>query len=292
MAITRIELPKHINGELYLGDNLEVIKLIKTASTDLAYLDPPFFSGRNYSAESKIDKGEIREFTDTFKTLNDYLKFLHVRLIEIKRVLKSTGTVYVHADWHAIFEIKCFIMDKIYGRDNFRNHIVWCYKGNSTATKYFARKHDDILFYSKRDTYTFNIDDVRIPYTNEVNGSTAVRGDKKYDWVPNPLGKVPEDYWEIPFLMGGSKEYLDYPTQKPEALLERIVKVSSNSGDTVLDIFGGSGTTAAVCKKFGRKFITCDKSVDAINIIKARLLGNKSIYDKGYQPDIESAWKV
>lgn len=292
MVVTRIGLPRGINGELYFGDNLEVAKLLKTASVDLGYLDPPFFSGRVYTTESKVDEGEVRSFGDKFESLEDYLKFLYVRLIEVKRVLKPTGAIYIHADWHAIFEIKCFIMDKLFGRDNLRNHIVWCYKGNSTATKYFARKHDDILFYSRCDTYTFNIDDVRIPYTDDVEGSTAVRGDKKYDWKPNPLGKVPEDYWEIPFLMGGSKEYLDYPTQKPEMLLERIIKASSNRGDTVLDLFGGSGTTAAVAKRLGRRFITCDISKDAINVIKTRLLGNKSIHDKGYQPDVESAWKM
>lgn len=293
MTVKRIELPKHINGELYFGENLELLRSLPSVSVDLGYLDSPFFSGRDYTKKSKVDRGEIRKFDDTFHgSLEAFINFLGVRIQEVRRVLKPEGSVYVHLDWHAVFEIKCFIMDKLFGRKNLRNHIIWCYKGNSTATEYFARKHDDILFYSKSDKYVFNADNVRIPYTNDVDGSVAVRGDKKYDWTPNPLGKIPEDYWEIPYLMGNSKEYLDYPTQKPELLLERIIKASSNPGDTVLDIFGGSGTTAAVCKRLDRRFITCDKSEDAIKVIKTRLLGNKSIYDKGYQPDIESAWKL
>ena len=292
MVVTRIELPKHLNGELYYGDNLELLKSLSSASVDLAYFDSPFFSGRNYTSKSKVDDGEVRKFDDTFHgNIKEFINYLGIRIQETKRVLKQTGSIYVHLDWHAVSDVKIFIMDKLFGRDNFRNHIVQCYKGNSTGTKNYARKHDDILFYSRSDKYTFNIDSVRIPYTNEIDGSTAVRGDKKYEWTPNPLGKVPEDYWEIPFLMGNSKEYLDYPTQKPEILLERIIKGSSNPGDIVLDIFGGSGTTVAVCQRLGRKWITCDKSQDAINVIKARLLGNKSIKDTGYQPDIESAWK-
>lgn len=289
MPPKKIELPGHLNGQLYLCDNLELMKSLPSNSIDLVYIDPPFFSGRNYSAESKVDKGEVREFTDTFNTLNDYLRFLYPRLVEMKRLLKPTGTIYVHADWHAFHYIKV-MMDKIYGYDNFKNDIAWCYKGNSTATRYYARKHDNILFYSKSDKYTFNLDDIRVPYTDEIESSTAVRGDKKYEWKPNPLGKVPEDYWEIPFLMGGSKEYLDYPTQKPEPLLERIIKASSNEGDTVADFFGGAGTTAAVSQRLGRKWITCDKSEKSIEVIKARLLGNKSVKDKGYQLDVENAW--
>ncbi len=292
MLIKKIELPSHLNGQLYLCDNLELMKSLPSNSIELIYMDSPFFSGRKYTAESKVDTGEVRTFDDTFHgDLNEFLKYLYIRIAEMRRLLVPTGSIYVHMDWHAIFEVKVLIMNKLFGYDKFRNHIVWCYKGNSTGTKYFARKHDDILFYSKSDKYTFNIDDVRIPYTDEIDGSTAVRGDKKYEWKPNPLGKVPEDYWEIPFLMGGSKEYLDYPTQKPEPLLERIIKASSNAGDTVADFFGGSGTTAAVSQRLGRKWITCDKSEKSIEVIRARLLGSKSTHDKWHQPDVESLWE-
>ena len=293
VTIERIELPKGINGELYFGDNLEVVRSIKTASIDLGYLDPPFFSGRDYTMKSKVDKDEVRQFEDTFKTINDYLKFLYPRLVQIRRVLKPTGTIYIHADWHAIFEIKCYIMDRIFGRNNFINHIVWCYSGGGCGTRKFAAKHDDILSYSITDKYTFNADEVREPFAESSSGQTVHRKGKEYQYELNELGRIPNDWWiDIPSFRGNASELVDYPTQKPEPLLERIIKASSNKGDVVMDLFGGSGTTAAVCKRLGRRFITCDKSEDAINVIKARLLGNKSIYDKGYQPDIENAWKL
>jgi len=279
-----IELPKHLNGSLYLGDNLEIMKSLPSASIDLVYIDPPFFSQRNYSAESKVDKGEVRSFGDTFKTLNDYLKFLHPRLIEIKRLLKTTGTVYVHADWHAIFEIKCYIMDKIYGRDNFQNDVIWSYKTGGGTQKRFSRKHDDILFYTKTENYSFNSIKDRIYYDKPFFNPEVDEQGRYYADV------MPIDVWDIPAVLNISEERLDYPTQKPEALLERIIKASSNEGDTVADFFGGSGTTAAVCQRLGRKWITCDKSQDSINVIKARLLGNKSIKDTGYQLDVENAW--
>lgn len=295
MLFTKIELPNHLNGQLYLGDNLEIMKSLPSNSIDLVYIDSPFFSGRNYSVESKIDKGEVREFTDTFKTLNDYLRFLCPRLVEMKRLLKHTGSIYVHLDWHAVHYVKV-MMDKIFGYDNFRNNIVWCYNAAGRGKKKFSTKHDDILWYSKTDNYIFNLDNIKIDF--DVNFKKTFKEDEKglyYTYSGKKYyvdGKIPEDWWcDIPSMDHTEhSERVNYPTQKPEALLERIIKASSNEGDIVADFFGGSGTTASVCQRLNRKWITCDKSQQSIDVIKARLLGNKSVKDKGYQLDVENAW--
>lgn len=291
----KIKLPQHLNGDLYYGNNLVVMKMLQTASIDLIYGDPPFFSGRNYKSESKIDVGEIRSFDDTFNTLNDYLKFLYIRLIEMKRLLKPTGSIYIHLDWHASHYVKV-MMDKIFGYDNFKNNIVWCYNAAGRGKKKFSTKHDDILWYSKTDNYIFNLDNIKIDF--DTNFKKTFKEDEKglyYTYSGKKYyvdGKIPEDWWcDIPSMDHTEhSERVNYPTQKPEALLERIIKASSNEGDTVADFYGGSGTTAAVCQRLDRKWITCDKSQQSIDVIKARLLGNKSVKDKGYQANIESIW--
>lgn len=281
----KIELASHLKGQLYLGDNLEVMKSLPSSSIDLVYIDPPFFSGRNYIAESKIDKGEKRKFEDIFNgDLNSYLKFLHLRLVEMKRLLKITGSIYVHLDWHAVFEVKVFIMDRLFGRDNFKNDIIWSYKTGGATTKHFSRKHDIILFYTKTGNYTFNSIKERIYYDKPFFNPDIDEQGRYYADV------LPVDIWEIPAVINVSKERIDYPTQKPEALLEKIINASSNPGDTVADLFAGSGTTLAVAQRLDRKWVGCDKNNDAINLIKARLYGNKSIYDTGYQTDISSIW--
>lgn len=323
---TKIELPKHLNGQLYLGDNLEIMKSLPSLSIDLVYLDPPFFSGRNYLSESKIDLGEKREFEDTFDgDLNKYLKFLYLRLAEVRRLLKPTGCIYIHLDYHAVFEVKCFVMDKIFGRNNLLNEIVWHYQTYQGQTKNcYPRKHDVILFYAKNvnSGYTFhlqkdtnfesNIDFERwneyLVNNNEIRGGRYPSSDSRFmmyynRWVKEN-GRVPtnddvivklegqtvDTVWEIKAVDPKSKDRLDYPTQKPPELLERIIKGTSNEGDTVVDFFGGSGTTAAVCQRLNRKWITCDKSEKSIDVIKTRLLGNKSVKDNSYQIDVENAW--
>lgn len=294
----KITLPKQFNGnELWIGNNLDLMRLLPSASIDLIYIDPPFFSGRKYIAESKIDNGVTRSFDDTFDgDLNQFLKFLYARIFEMKRLLKPAGSIYVHLDWHAVFEVKVLIMNKLFGYDNFRNHIVWCYSGGGQSKQMFPRKHDDILFYSKSDKWLFNYNDpcLKTEYSVDLNRHkiTAVRGDKRYGWEGNPLGKMVEDWWFIPVLASTDSERVDYPTQKPEKLLERIIRASSNEGDTVADFFGGSGTTISVSQRLGRKWICCDKSEKSIEVIKTRLLGNRSVKDKGFQPNIENSWGI
>lgn len=252
MSFTKIQLPKKFDqNQLFHGDNLEVMQSLPSDSIDLIYSDPPFFSQRNYTAESQIDKGEIRSFIDTFNTLSDYLEFLSPRLIEMHRLLKSTGSIYIHLDWHASHYVKV-MMDQIFNYENFRNEIIWFYTSIGWGKKHFSRKHDNLLYYTKTDNYTFNDKDIRIEisesskerYKYGINiGKRNKENIDDYRYKPGSYdfskGKIPEDVWQIPTIQGTSYEFIDYPTQKPEALLERIIKASSNIGDTVADFFGG-----------------------------------------------------
>lgn len=292
MTFSKIQLPKQFEpNELYFGDNLEVMQSFHSNSIDLIYTDPPFFSQRNYSSESQIDKGEVRQFTDTFDNLSDYLEFLHPRLIEMYRLLKQTGSIYIHLDWHASHYVKV-MMDQIFNYDNFKNNIVWCYNDSGRGKRKWASKHDDILYYTKSNNYTFNIDDIKIEYNKGF--SATFKEDKggtyytKYGKKYYVNGKIPEDWWtDIPSMLRTEhNERTNYPTQKPEALLEKIILASSNIGDTVADFFAGSGTTAAVAHRLNRKWIICDKSEKSIDVIKTRLFGNKSIKDEGFQPTV------
>ena len=296
MSITKIELPEYFkDNQLYLvSDNLELMKSLPSESIDLIYGDPPYYSQRNYTTKSKADTDTKRSFTDTFTDLTEYLNFLHTRLVEMKKILKPTGSLYLHLDWHASHYVKV-ILDTLFGYDNFINNIVWNYTGGGSSKKCFAKKHDDILLYSKSDKYTFNYNDVSVPYAPGTEVLIDEQTKKKYylksgvRYYAERDGKLVGDWWDdIPNMLHNKlSERHDYPTEKPEQLLERIIKASSNTEDIVADFFGGSGTTAAVAQRLNRKWITCDKSIDSINLIKARLLGNTSIKEKSYQLPID-----
>ncbi len=295
MTIELIELPNYFkDNHLYKGDNLELMKSIPDNLIDLIYCDPPFFSQRNYSTTSKVDNTK-RSFSDTFDTLSDYLFFIQIRLIEMKRLLKSTGSIYFHLDYHSVHYVKV-ILDSLFGYDNFVNNITWNYTGGGCGKKCFAKKHDDILLYSKSNNYTFNYNEVSIPHTKGTEVLIDEKSQKRYylksgtRYYIERSGKILEDWWiDIPNLEHNKlSERHNYPTEKPEQLLERIIKASSNPGDTVADFFGGSGVTAAVAQKLGRKWITCDISSDSVNLIKARLLGNTSIKEKTFQLPIDA----
>lgn len=303
MTITQIKLPEYFKDNyLYLvDDNLELLRsrIIPDNSIDLIYIDPQYYSKRNYKTKSKVDEGVTRSFTDTFESLEDYLKFIHIRLVEMKRVLKQTGSIYVHVDWHVSHYIKV-IMDNIFGYDNFINNIVWCYSGGSSSRDAFATKHDDILSYAiEKGKHTFNYNEVSVPYSLGTEVLIDEKTGKKYyiksgtRYYIEREGKILEDWWiDIMNLNHNPlNERHEYPTEKPQPLLERIIKVASNPGDTVADFFGGSGTTAAAAQKLERKWITCDISEDSTNLIKARLLGNKSIKEKSFQLPIDAYFK-
>ena len=264
-------------NQLILGDNLEVLRTLKTESVDLMYIDPPFFSGRNYNVIWG-DTNEVRSFFDVWEGgIDSYLVWLNARLWEMRRILKKTGSIYVHCDWHASHYIKTE-MDKIFGYENFRNEIVWGYSGASNVSKDFPRKHDVILRYSKTDNYVFNKDEIRVPYAPEslkrANRQVVGVETMKFDKITlHEVGKVPEDYWTDTIRASQYRdEYVGYPTEKPLKLLERVIKASSNEGDVVADFFCGGGTTLAVAQKLKRRFIGCDSSRVAISVTLDRLV--------------------
>lgn len=212
-----------------------------------------------------------------------YLTMMTIRLIELKRVLRSTGSIYLHCDPTASHYLK-LVMDAIFGKENFQNEIIWHYRRWTGSANKFLAMHDVILFYTQQTSrYTFN--PLFTSYTDKSlarkqNYHTRIKGDDVYVTSINEKGVKENDVWEIPVINSQAKERLGYPTQKPEALLERIIVASSNEGDLVLDPFCGCGTTVAVAEKLNRKWIGIDITTLAINLIKSRMhnkFANKNI---------------
>jgi len=305
-----------MENTLYYGDNLEILReYIKDQSIDLIYLDPPFNSNRNYNVLFGEKNGtkshaQIKVFEDTwqwdtkaaetyveiveklpskiasliqalrsFLGDNDmmaYLVMMAIRLHELKRALKNTGSIYLHCDPTASHYLK-IVMDSIFSPKNYRNEIIWCYYGaSSPGQKQFPRKHDVIFWYSKTDNWIFNDDDVRVPYASSTmkrikTTPTSIFHGKRTERTAHEKGKIIEDYWIIPSVVSTAKERLGYPTQKPEALLDRIIKASSKKGDIVMDPFCGCGTTINVAEKLNRKWIGIDITHLAISLMKHRL---------------------
>lgn len=256
-----------IVNRLFGGENLEWLRKFPSESIDLIYLDPPFRSGKNYETTDD-ETQEIRSFEDKdyafgAGTMDDYIKSMSERLKEMQRILKHTGSIYLHCDSHASHYLKVE-MDKIFGFDNFLNEIIWCYHGGGISKYQFKRKHDVILFYSKSDLSTFNIPIIEREGIKFYKRGIEIKS----------KGKIIEDWWsDIPSRGTAtmSKEWLNYDTQKPEKLLERIIKASSNENDIVLDPFCGTGTTLNVSKQLNRKFIGIDHSPHACHIAARRI---------------------
>ncbi|MBU6427924.1 MAG: site-specific DNA-methyltransferase [Cyanobacteria bacterium REEB65] len=229
------------------GDALAVARLLPEASVDLVYLDPPFFTGRTHRSGD-------RSFCDTWGDLDNYLTWLAPILAESRRCLSPTGSMYVHLDWHACHYVKVEL-DRLFGRDCFLNHIAWLYGLGGSSPRYWPRKHDDLLWYSREpDGHYF--DPVMVPARSQ-----RMRGQDK---------KMP-DYWNIPTLNNMASERIGYPTQKPEALLELIVASSCPPGGRVADFFVGSGTSCAVARRLGRRFLGSDLSPQAVAMSCERL---------------------
>ena len=270
-----------MDSGIYLGDNLEIMQGIPEDSIDLIATDPPFCTGRDFGEYDDRWSGifETRdELSDTVVNtakkvyggdMGAFLCFIAVRLLEMRRILKPTGSIYLHCDATASHYIKQ-LMDAIFGKENFRNEIVWCYTGPQRASKHFPRKHDLIFFYGMGDDTTFNKDLIRVE--SKWNGLGGF--DKSKQKLQNK-GKVPEDRWHITF-GPNSKERTGYPTQKPVALYERIILASSNPGDVVLDPFCGSGATLVAAKINGRGYVGIDQNKNAIKICNERLGENKT----------------
>ncbi|HEY5730043.1 MAG TPA: site-specific DNA-methyltransferase [Anaerolineales bacterium] len=276
-------------SRLILGDNLSVMAALLPkyeGRINLIYADPPFFTNRKFNA--RIGRGEdsrkpeewklVEGYQDDWKNLDEYLDFLYQRLALMYSLLAPNGTLYLHLDWHADAYAR-LILDELFGAENLLNEIIWAYHGPSPIRSAFNRKHDTILSYIKGKGYTFNADAVREPYNQNTVNTFKSSSKAGFGKVPDlERGKVPEDWWYFPVVARLHNERTGYPTQKPNALLERIVLASSNPGDLVADFFCGSGTTPFVAAKHGRDFIVCDENLRAIHTTRSRLIESKCLF--------------
>lgn len=264
--------------EIIHADNGSVLPTFPGESFDLIYIDPPFNTGKA-QARTQIkavrdDDGDrtgfqgnryrtvkvgTKSFADTF---TDYLAFLEPRLVEAHRLLRPTGSLFLHLDYREVHYAKV-LLDQIFGRESFINEIVWSYDYGARATKRWSPKHDNILWYAKDPTaYTFRFDEIdRIPYM-----APELCGPEKA-----ARGKTPTDCWWNTIVSPNGKEKTGYPTQKPLSIVERIVRVHSNPGDRLLDFFAGSGTFGEAAAKFGRDVVLVDVNQEAIDVMRSRL---------------------
>ncbi len=273
-------------NKLFWGDNLQVLAhLLKEyrSKVDLIYIDPPFDSKAEYIKTVKIrgekvdgiEQGilEEKQYTDIWEK-DEYLQFMYERMLILRELLSENGTIFLHCDYHKNSYLR-LIMDEVFGQDNFVNEIAWCYTGPTRQINNFPRKHDTIFYYAKnKSNKIFNTDAVRIPYKalHQGGGYFGEGIDAEMEKEYEQKGKVVEDWWiDISPVDRLVNEQTAYPTQKPEKLLERIIKASSNEGGVVLDCFCGSGTTMAVAQKLGRRWIGCDINLGAIQTSTKRL---------------------
>ncbi|MDR2859641.1 MAG: site-specific DNA-methyltransferase, partial [Mediterranea sp.] len=331
-------------NQLILGDNLEILKGFASQSVDLIYLDPPFFSNRDYEVIWG-DTGEIRSFQDRWAGgIDHYIAWLKERVEQMHRTLKPTGSIFLHCDWHADAYIRVDILDKIFGSSNLINVFVWKRSNNISSISKAARKnHDTIFYYSKTKEYTYNrlftelsqaskdlynnedgrglYQTVPLLASGKRNGKTGQvwkgvdpnkQGKEGMHWITIPEnldeydeqglihypkdGGTPRLKYYVDQSPGAplsevwddiravqSKEAIGYPTQKPEALLERIIDMASNEGDIVLDPFVGGGTTVTVADKLNRRWIGIDQSVQAIKVTDLRLKKQQDLYSQPYE---------
>ena len=296
------------NGEwmnrLIYGDNLLAMQALLAGDAqtglpslrgkiDLIYIDPPFDSKADYRTKISLPGTDIQQkptvieqfaYADTWEegTIS-YLKMLCPRIILMKELLANSGSLYVHIDWHVGAYVK-ILLDEIFGRDNLINEIIWNYQGTGEPAKAYKRKHDNIFFYAKNiDAYIFN-EDKASELISDFSKSKYNKRDENgaYKEIRHANGKVYRQYiketmrmrdvWNIPIINAQAIERLNYTTQKPETLLEQVISVSSNEGDLVCDFFGGSGTTAAVAERLGRRWITCDIGKPASLVMRKRFI--------------------
>ena len=275
-------------NRLIFGDNLSVMAALLPeyeGRINLIYADPPFFTNRKYPARIGRDEDSRKPaewrlaegYPDHWSNLDSYLDFLYQRLALMKRLLASNGTLYLHLDWHADAYAR-LILDELFGAENLLNEIIWAYHGPSPIRRAFNRKHDTILAYVKSNEYTFNADAVRAPYNPNTVNTFKSSPKAGFGKVPDlERGKVPEDWWYFPVVARLHSERTGYPTQKPKALLDRIVLASSNPGDLVADFFCGSGTTPTVATRLGRRFIASDVTWRAVQTTRNRLVASSHV---------------
>lgn len=294
-------------NRLVYGDNLLTMQALLAGDpqtglpslrgkVDLIYIDPPFDSKADYRTKVTLPGLNLQQkptvieqfaYADTWEegTIS-YLKMLYPRLVLMKELLSERGSIYVHIDWHVGAYMK-IILDDIFGKDRLLNEIMWCYSIGGKGNSFYGRKHDTILLYSKSPNYTFNGKDKDVIVQRKLNTHMRTKIDdsgreyqEKTDKKSGKIyryyvdeGKVPEDYWiDIEQLNREDAERVGYATQKPSKLLTRIIAASSNEGDLVCDFFGGSGTTAAVAERLGRRWITCDIGKPAALVMRKRFI--------------------
>ena len=310
--------PNFQNRTLYHGDNLDFLRGMNSETVHLIATDPPFNKNRDFHATPDSlaagarfqdrwswERDVHEEWTDNIiddwpavwevitaaraaygDDMGAFLCWLGVRLMEMHRVLREDGSLYLHIDHTAHAYVKC-MLDAIFGRKSFRNEIVWCYTGPSNTKRWFPRKHDTILFYAKSRNQTFNRDDVRIPYDFEtlarrgriegkrsiISASVKTKGRRSETDVKSEFGhgKVPEDWWPGIPVLTNQRERTGYPTQKPLALYRRIIEASSNEGDIVLDPFCGCATTPVAAEQLKRQWVGMDIWDGARDIVLQRL---------------------
>lgn len=262
-------------------DNLAYMRTLPDGCCDLIYADPPFNSNRTVGPS----KGHRVTFNDRHgEGVLGFLDFLRPRLVEMRRLLSPKGCLYVHLDWRTVHYVKV-MLDEVFGQGHFLNEIIWSYRSGGVAKRWFARKHDTLLLYAKQvGVHVFNQLRNGEYRTQDLKMSTEgvpfkqTRNGRLYF---HPDGPAVPDVWDIPFLSTVSNERVGYPTQKPEALLERIIRASSNEGDLVADFFCGSGTTLAVAARLKRRWLGCDVNPHAVTIAYRRLDESLS---RGLQP--------
>jgi len=279
-----------VTCDIYLGDNLGVLKEFPDGSFDLIYIDPPFNTGKTQSSTRirtvrdregdrtgfggrryRTVKVGMRAFADNF---DDFLAFIEPRLEQAHRLLSCSGSFFLHLDYREVHYCKV-LLDGLFGRDCFMNEIIWAYDYGARSKSKWPAKHDNILWYAKNpDGYTFRFEDMeRIPYMAPglVTGEKAARG------------KTPTDVWWHTIVPTNGKERTGYPTQKPLGVLNRIIRVHTNPGDRVLDFFAGSGTTGEAALRNGRSAVLIDSNEQAVRIMAARLAFARPRFH-GYAP--------
>ena len=212
------------------------------------------------------------------KGMKSYLIMMTVRLLEMKRILKDTGSIYLHCDTTASHYLK-MTMDVVFGKDNFRNEIVWCYKRMASKNQnHFSKCHDILLCYGRTSRSVFNPDSVRLPYSESSKQRAGYKKTSLGGGAPesgvcelNIKGRFPEDWWDIPIIRPNAKERVGYPTQKPLKLLNKIIKASSNEGDIVLDPFCGCATSCVASERLDRQWVGIDLSIKAAELVQVRI---------------------
>jgi site-specific DNA-methyltransferase (adenine-specific) len=264
------------------GDCLDVLANWQRETVDLVYIDPPFFSQKNHTLTTK-DRARAFSFSDLWKSQEEYARFLHERIEACLPVMKPTASFFLHCDRSSV-HIARMILDNLFGVENFRSEIIWTYRRWSNSRRGLLPAHQNILYYTKSNQYTFNpiyteyspatnVDQILQQRHRDADGKSAYKRDSAGQTIANgsKQGVPLSDVWDIPYLNPKARERVSYPTQKPILLLERIISLSTNPGDLVLDPFCGSGTTLVAAKLQDRRYKGIDVSADACELTRSRI---------------------